>query len=48
VEEWEADDVTTIIGGLFDINAKLDDVGGRVLAIRELLEGDDEEEEEEI
>ena len=39
--------MTTIIGGLFDINAKLDELGGHVLAIRRLLEGDDEEEEEE-
>jgi hypothetical protein len=28
VESWGPDDATTIIGGLFDINAKLDEVGG--------------------
>jgi hypothetical protein len=38
--------VTTIIGGLFDINAKLDELGEHVVAIRRLLEDGDEAEEE--
>jgi hypothetical protein len=46
MESWEQDDATTIIGALFDANAKLDHIGRRVETILQLLEEDDEEEEE--
>jgi hypothetical protein len=46
VDAWEADDTTTIIGALFDVNAKLDELAVHVIAIRQLLEEGDEEEEE--
>jgi hypothetical protein len=46
--EWsqEADDVSVILRALFEINAKLADVGEHVVAIRSLLEEDGEEEED--
>jgi hypothetical protein len=47
MEPWEPqDDSTTIIGALFDINAKLDEMAGHVVAIRSILEDDEEEAEE--
>jgi hypothetical protein len=39
------DDVTLIIRTLFNMNAKLDAIGEHVVAIRNLLEDDEEEEE---
>jgi hypothetical protein len=42
----DRDDVTAIIGGLFDANAKLTEIAYDVRRIRLFLEDDDEEEEE--
>jgi hypothetical protein len=49
VQSWElgSDDATLIIKGIFEANAKLDEVGENLVAIRRLLEEDDGEEEEE-
>lgn len=41
------DDVPAIIGGIFELGAKVDDVLGELVAIRRLLEGDGEEGTEE-
>ena len=47
MEPWEpSDDLTLIIRTLMDVNAKLDELGEHVVAIRSLLENDEEEEEE--
>jgi outer membrane murein-binding lipoprotein Lpp len=43
---FEREDVTSIIGGVFDLNAKLARISEDVAAIRRLLEEDDGEEEE--
>jgi hypothetical protein len=43
----ERDDVTSIIGGVFDLNAKLAGIAQDVVAIRRLLENEDGEEEAE-
>jgi hypothetical protein len=43
---FDEDDVAAVLGGLFELNAKLADIGGDVQAIRILLENGDEEEEE--
>ena len=40
-------DVSPILGGIFDVNARLVEIGIEVRAIRILLEDGDEEEEEE-
>jgi hypothetical protein len=42
----EPDDVTTIIIGVFDVNRRLGDIARDVHVIRELLEGDEEEDPE--
>jgi hypothetical protein len=44
---WSPEDVTTIISGLFEINAKLGDISNQLEAIRLLLEEDDGREDEE-
>lgn len=47
MEPWESpDDVTLIIRSLLVINAKLDEAGEHLVAIRSYLEDDEEEEEE--
>jgi hypothetical protein len=50
MEPWEppldAQDVSTIMRGLFYANVKLDQLRHEVAAIRDLLEDDGEEEEE--
>jgi len=50
VEPWEplptSDDISTIMRGLFDANVKLDRLTEDVAVIRDLLEDDGEEEEE--
>jgi hypothetical protein len=42
----EREDVTSIISGIFDIRLKLDVIARNVVAIRNLLDEDDEEEED--
>ena len=42
---WEREDIVSIIGGLFDTNAKLERVAQDVAAIRDLLDENDDEEE---
>ena len=48
VERWEpADDLSLIIGTLMKVSAQLDEIGEHVVAIRSLLEDEDDEEEAE-
>jgi hypothetical protein len=45
VDPWEnadRDDMTVIIGTLFEMNAKLTEIGSDVRTIRELLEDDED------
>jgi hypothetical protein len=43
---FDEEDVAAVLGGLFELNAKLADIGVDVQAIRILIENGDEEEEE--
>jgi hypothetical protein len=43
----DRDDVTAIMGGLFDVNAKLSEIAYDVRRIRRFLEDADDDEEEE-
>ena len=43
---FDEGDVAAVLGGLFELNAKLADIGIDVQAIRMLMENGDEEEEE--